>query len=99
VPDPGRGPLGPLRHLSDEEIRRLIAWAVARLPQQERMVLSRRFGLSATRKPLSYTAIAREMGLSLEKVRVIEMSALRRLRRLHDRANEEGDADEGRAQG
>lgn len=107
-----KGPLGALAHLdlTLEEIRRLIASMVGRLPQAERMVMSRRFGLGASGRPTSYTAIAREMGLSLEKVRLIEYSALRRLRRLYDRNQstqtsqstqtlaQEGDADEGRAQ-
>lgn len=102
---PYKGPLGPLARLdlTLEEIRRLIATMVGRLPQAERMVMSRRFGLGASGRPTSYAAIAREMGLSLEKVRLIEYSALRRLRRLYDRtqtpAQEGDDADEGRAPG
>lgn len=104
---PYKGPLGPLAYLdlTVEEIRRLIASMVGRLPQAERMVMSRRFGLGASGRSTSYAAIAREMGLSLEKVRLIEYSALRRLRRLYDRtqstqtpAQEGDDADEGRAQ-
>ena len=92
----------PRREEEREAISRLIASYLARLPQQERMVLARRFGLNATQKPVSYTAIAREMGLSLEKVRLIEMRALRRLRRLSEQPTQtlaqEGDADAGRAE-
>jgi len=92
----------PRREEEREAIRRLVASYLARLPQQERMVLARRFGLNATQKPVSYTAIAREMGLSLEKVRLIEMRALRRLRRLSEQPTQtlaqEGDADAGRAE-
>lgn len=97
---PWRGPLGSLRHLSVEEVGRLIAAHLAHLPQAERMVLARRNGLGTAQKPMSYTAIAREMGLSLEKVRLIEMAALRRLHRLHVQSTQstttpaqEGDAD------
>jgi DNA-directed RNA polymerase sigma subunit (sigma70/sigma32) len=68
----------------------VVATHLAHLPQQERMVIARRLGLNANQKPLSYTAIAREMGLSLEKVRVIEMRALRRLRWLHDQSLAQG---------
>lgn len=89
MPDPG----SPQRPVDREAIRQLIASYLSRLPQTERMVMARRFGLNATQKPVAYAAIAREMGLSLERVRQTELSALRRLRRLHDQTlAQEGDA-------
>ena len=51
------------------------------LPDTERQVIAQRFGLDAA-EPATLEQIGRRMGVSRERVRQIEMSALRRLRAL-----------------
>lgn len=51
--------------------------AVAALPERERQVISLRYGLDG--EPATLTAVARELGLTRERVRRIEEAALFRL--------------------
>jgi RNA polymerase primary sigma factor len=53
--------------------------AVAQLPDREREVVKRRYGLDGDRDPASLEAIGRELGLTRERVRQIEASALEQL--------------------
>ncbi len=53
--------------------------AVAQLPDRERDVVKRRYGLDGDRDPASLEAIGRELGLTRERVRQIEASALEHL--------------------
>jgi RNA polymerase primary sigma factor len=53
--------------------------AVAQLPDREREVVQRRSGLDGDRDPASLEAIGRELGLTRERVRQIEASALEHL--------------------
>jgi RNA polymerase primary sigma factor len=53
--------------------------AVAQLPEREREVVKRRYGLNGDRDPSSLEAIGRELGLTRERVRQIEASALEQL--------------------
>jgi RNA polymerase primary sigma factor len=53
--------------------------AVADLPAREQEVLKRRYGLNGDRDPASLEAIGRELGLTRERVRQIEASALEQL--------------------
>jgi RNA polymerase primary sigma factor len=53
--------------------------AVAQLPDREREVVKRRYGLDGDRDPASLEAIGRELGLTRERVRQIEASALEHL--------------------
>jgi RNA polymerase primary sigma factor len=53
--------------------------AVSQLPEREREVVKRRYGLNGDRDPASLEAIGRELGLTRERVRQIEASALERL--------------------
>ena len=53
--------------------------AVAQLPEREQEVVKRRYGLNGDRDPASLEAIGKELGLTRERVRQIEASALERL--------------------
>jgi RNA polymerase primary sigma factor len=57
--------------------RDTVRQALAALPVEERQVVERRFGLSGD--PMSIEAIGRELGISRERVRRVEASALDRL--------------------
>jgi RNA polymerase primary sigma factor len=60
----------------DEDVLRR---AVAQLPEREREVVKRRYGLNGERDPASLATIGRELGLTRERVRQIEASALEQL--------------------
>jgi RNA polymerase primary sigma factor len=53
--------------------------AVAQLPEREREVVKRRYGLNGDRDPASLEAIGRELGLTRERERQIEANALEHL--------------------
>ena len=53
--------------------------AVSQLPDREQEVLKRRYGLNGDEDPASLEAIARELGITRERVRQIEASALEQL--------------------
>ncbi|HJW66553.1 MAG TPA: sigma-70 family RNA polymerase sigma factor [Gaiellaceae bacterium] len=53
--------------------------AVAQLPDREREVVKRRYGLNGDRDPASLEVIGRELGLTRERVRQIEARALEQL--------------------
>jgi len=61
--------------LEEDVLRR----AVAELPEREREVVKRRYGLNGERDPASLATIGRELGLTRERVRQIEASALEQL--------------------
>jgi len=61
--------------LEQEVLRR----AVGELPEREQQVLKRRYGLNGDSDPASLEAIGKELGLTRERVRQIEASALERL--------------------
>jgi RNA polymerase primary sigma factor len=53
--------------------------AVSQLPDREQEVLKRRYGLNGEEDPASLEAIGRELGITRERVRQIEASALEQL--------------------
>jgi RNA polymerase primary sigma factor len=59
----------------------LLRNAVAKLPDREQLVIKLRYGLDGDQDPKSLETIGREMGLTRERVRQIEMQALERLAR------------------
>jgi RNA polymerase primary sigma factor len=61
--------------LQEEALHR----AVAELPDREREVVKLRYGLNGDRDPASLEAIGRQLGLTRERVRQIEATALERL--------------------
>jgi RNA polymerase primary sigma factor len=59
----------------------LVRAAVSKLPDREQRVIKLRYGLSGDHDPKSLEMIGRELGLTRERVRQIEMQALERLAR------------------
>ncbi|HUZ16546.1 MAG TPA: sigma-70 family RNA polymerase sigma factor [Gaiellaceae bacterium] len=59
----------------------LLREVVATLPEREQHVINLRYGLDGDSDPMSLEMIGREMGLTRERVRQIEMKALQRLAR------------------
>ena len=51
-----------------------------RLPERERAILRMRYGLAGVESPMTLREIGRELGISRERVRQLEHSAIRRLR-------------------
>ena len=72
-------PAGRLMGLLHE--RAELAGVLADLPDNERMVVRRRFGLDGA-QPMTLEEIGRRLGVTRERVRQIEAAALKRLRRL-----------------
>jgi DNA-directed RNA polymerase sigma subunit (sigma70/sigma32) len=66
--------------LEREAVRR----AVAALPEPEREVVKRRFGIDGDPRPQSHATIARSLGMDARDVRAIERRALTRLSRLRE---------------
>lgn len=62
------------------EIERLVRDWLERLPDKQRTVVERRYGLNA-REPATLDDVAAELGLTRERVRQIQQEALQRLRR------------------
>jgi RNA polymerase primary sigma factor len=84
----GEGALGDLFASEDAEPEEeltvsleqdVLRRAVAQLPEREREVVKRRYGLNGDSDPKSLEAIGRELGLTRERVRQIEASALEQL--------------------
>jgi RNA polymerase nonessential primary-like sigma factor len=71
----------PSSLLEDEAIRNLVAAWLDELDQKQREVLVRRFGLHGFER-CTLEQVGAEIGVTRERVRQIQMEALRRLRRL-----------------
>lgn len=68
----------PHARMEREEIRQV----VQKLPWQERTVVHLRFGLGGRLPPLNRIEIGSQIGVSAERVRIIELKATDRLRRM-----------------
>jgi RNA polymerase primary sigma factor len=83
--DTAFGDLLPSDHVTPEEEltvsleQEVLRRAVGQLPEREQEVLKRRYGLNGDSDPASLEAIGKELGLTRERVRQIEASALERL--------------------
>jgi RNA polymerase nonessential primary-like sigma factor len=75
--DPANGPEDAFRL---REVIRLVNRWVADLPEKQRIVLSRRYGLDGA-EPGTFDEISAELGLTRERVRQIQAEAIDRLRR------------------
>ncbi len=81
---PEEDPLGEM----DVSLRRhALEQALAELPARDADVLRLRFGLGAA-EPLTLAEVGRQLGVSRERVRQIEVSALRRLSEMRELAAE-----------
>lgn len=72
---------GPSALLEDQDIRNLVSAWLAELDQKQREVLVRRFGLYGYER-CTLEQVGAEIGVTRERVRQIQMEALKRLRRL-----------------
>jgi RNA polymerase primary sigma factor len=66
--------------LREETLRK----AIAELPDREQQVLTLRYGMNGDREPMSLEAIGKELGITRERVRQIEASALQTLSMLRE---------------
>ncbi len=69
------------RVLADDRLRLLAEW-LRRLSDRERKILQLRYGLGGDEEPKTLEEIGRHYGVTRERVRQIEVGALRKLRRL-----------------
>jgi RNA polymerase nonessential primary-like sigma factor len=74
------GAASPERAALAREVERLVRDWLERLPDRQRTVVERRYGLNA-REPATLEDVAAELGLTRERVRQIQQEALHRLRR------------------
>jgi RNA polymerase nonessential primary-like sigma factor len=73
--------LGPETELQDADIRQHLVMWLEELNPKQREVLARRFGLLGF-EPSTLEDVGREIGLTRERVRQIQVEALRRLREI-----------------
>lgn len=67
--------------LHSAELRREISGFLNKLKERERFVIISRYGLNGA-EPRSLEDVGRELGLSRERVRIIEMNALKKIRKM-----------------
>jgi RNA polymerase sigma factor (sigma-70 family) len=75
-------PVGDGAAIDDESLRRLAEllgrWSEC-LSDREQLILRRRFGVGGLRRPQTLVEVSREVGLSKERVRQIQLEALQKL--------------------
>lgn len=81
----------PAELLQDEDMRASIAEWLEELTEKQREVISRRFGLAGY-EGATLEEVGREIGLTRERVRQIQVEALRRLREILERHGLSGEA-------
>ena len=77
--------------LQDDDIRDSISYWLDELSEKQREVVSRRFGLRG-HESSTLEEVGREIGLTRERVRQIQVEALRRLRHLMENQGLTGDS-------
>ncbi|HET7046499.1 MAG TPA: sigma-70 family RNA polymerase sigma factor [Gaiellaceae bacterium] len=80
---PGEGPL-PEEQVEDSLRSQTLAVALGALGDRERQVLLLRYGLDTAGEPRTLEEIGKRLGLTRERVRQIEVEALKRLAALHE---------------
>ncbi len=73
--------LGPAEQLQDDDLKQNIEYWLNELGEKQREVIARRFGL-LNYEPSTLEEVGVEIGLTRERVRQIQVEALRRLRQL-----------------
>ncbi len=81
----------PAELLQDEDMRASIGEWLEELSEKQREVISRRFGLAGF-EAATLEEVGREIGLTRERVRQIQVEALRRLREILERQGLSGEA-------
>ena len=81
----------PAELLQDEDMRESIAAWLEELSDKQREVIARRFGLAGY-EGATLEEVGREIGLTRERVRQIQVEALRRLREILERQGLTGEA-------
>ncbi|MBK7170080.1 MAG: RNA polymerase sigma factor RpoS [Gammaproteobacteria bacterium] len=81
----------PAELLQDEDMRESIAAWLEELSDKQREVIARRFGLAGY-EGATLEEVGREIGLTRERVRQIQVEALRRLREILERQGLSGEA-------
>ena len=81
----------PAELLQDDDMRLSIAEWLNELSDKQREVIARRFGLAGY-EGATLEEVGREIGLTRERVRQIQVEALRRLREILERQGLTGDA-------
>ena len=77
----------PEIEMLDEDMKGDICRTLDVLPEEEKLIIMGRYGLSGEGKKKTLRVLGEEMGFSREKVRQIEMRALKRLRTCRDAEN------------
>jgi RNA polymerase nonessential primary-like sigma factor len=70
----------PATQIAQHESEAMVADWVAQLTERQRLVIERRYGLGGN-DPTTLEIIARDLGLTRERVRQIQMEALSKLRK------------------
>jgi len=70
----------PATQIAQHESEAMVADWVAQLTERQRLVIERRYGLGGN-DPATLEIIARDLGLTRERVRQIQMEALSKLRK------------------
>lgn len=83
--------LNPSDILQDDDIRSNLDEWISELPEKQREVLSRRFGLRG-HEAATLEEVGEEIGLTRERVRQIQVDALKRLREILERQGLTSDA-------
>ena len=75
---PDRAAAAPERQVAQRELQMLMDQWLGDLSSKQRLVIERRYGLSG-QEPATLDDVARELGLTRERVRQIQQEALARL--------------------
>ena len=81
----------PAELLQDDDMRASIGMWMEELSEKQREVLARRFGLNGY-EGATLEEVGREIGLTRERVRQIQVEALRRLREILERQGLNGES-------
>lgn len=78
---PGNGEDSPENQAQQQEVFLLVRQWLAKMPDKQRLVIVRRFGLEG-QEPATLEELASEMGVTRERIRQVQQEALLKLKRL-----------------